>query len=237
MKKKHARVVGTFACVLSCSFPQTARGATDPAAPIDRTVVRFYSPETGGTAYPRFILERTLAFEARLADMAEVPDGIGESYDDRDVREALEHHVAEEILASLADKLIADSAPDRRPTTSGLAAVARDVGSAFVERMGGRDRIDGAAHAEGIEAKEVDAILRRGAMAAWYIDHAVSPLLHPGEEQLREVFRSSDHPYRGQPFERVRSALERWFVIERVRVAESAFLQSARSRVRIIVIP
>jgi len=64
----------------------------------------------------------------------------------------------------------------------------------------------------------------------------VSPLLHPSEEQLRDVFRSSAHPYRGQPFEGVRGALGRWFVIERVRVAENAFLQGARSRVRIIVI-
>lgn len=232
-----ARVVGGIACVLSCSFAHPARGAPSPDGTIDRTVVRFYATETGGTAYPRFILERTLAFEARLADMAEVTEGFGESYDDRDVREALEHHVAEEILASLADKLIADSAPDRRLSPSDLAAVARDVGGALVERMGGRERVDHAARAEQIEPKEVDAILRRGALAAWYIDRAVSPLLHPSEEQLREVFRSSDHPYRGQPFERVRASLERWFVIERVRVAESAFLQAARSRVRIIVLP
>jgi hypothetical protein len=204
-------------------------------AAMDRTAVRFYTPETGGTAYPRFILERTLAFEARLAAMADEPEGIGDSYDERDVREALEHHVAEEILSSLADKLIADSAPDKRPSTSDLAAVEAAVGTAFVERMGGRARIDQAALAEQIDRAEVDAILRRGALAAWYIDRAVSPLLHPSEEQLRDVFRSSAHPYRGQPFEQVRGALGRWFVIERVRVTENAFLQAARSRVRIIV--
>jgi hypothetical protein len=73
-------------------------------------------------------------------------------------------------------------------------------------------------------------------MAAWYIDRAVTPILHPGEDQLREVYRTSAHPYRGQPLEQIRRALERWFVVERVRVAESAFLQSARARVKVIVL-
>ena len=215
-----------------------ARGPV-PAAPalIERTAVRFYSPETGGAAYPRFIFQRVLAFEARLAEMAESPEGIGESYGERDVRDAIEHHVAEEILASLADRLATEAPTGRRPSAGDMAAVERSVGVAFVERMGGRARIDGAAQAEQIDRVEVDAIVRRAALAAWYVDRAVTPILHPSEEQLRNVFRASAHPYRGQPFEQVRGALEGWFVVERVRVAESAFLQAARARVRIIPIP
>jgi hypothetical protein len=235
LRPARGRFVAAIAWATCWFAALTARAAPATHTLMDRTAVRFYAPETGGTAYPRFILERTLAFEARLAAMADEPEGIGDSYDERDVRDALEHHVAEEILSSLADKLIADSAPDKRPSASDLAAVEAGVGSAFVERMGGRERIDQAAHAEQIDRTEVDAILRRGALAAWYIDRAVSPLLHPSEEQLRDVFRSSAHPYRGQVFEQVRAALARWFVSERVRVTENAFLQAARSRVRIIV--
>jgi hypothetical protein len=221
----------------SPDVPQGKHVAPGRIATIDRTVVRFYAPETGAAAYPRFIFERVLAFEARLTAMAEAPEGIGEPYDERDVRDALEHHVAEEILASLADRLIADSPPDRRPSAGDLASVERDVGGALVERIGGRARIDIAARSEQLDGAEVDALLRRAGLAAWYIDRAVTPILHPSEEQLRNVFRTSAHPYRGRPFEEVRVALERWFVMERVRVAESAFLQSARSRVRIIVTP
>ena len=212
-----------------------ARAEATPRTVFDRAVVRFYAPETGGTAYPRFVFERTLAFEARLAAMAGGAEGGGPGYDERDVRDALEHHVAEEILSSLADRLIADSPPERRPAPGVLEAVERDIGRAFVEQLGGRPRVDEAAWAERIEGPEVDAIVRRRAMAAWYIDRVLTPILHPGEEQLHDVFRTSAHPYRGRPFKEVRDALERWFVGERVRAAESAFLQSARSRVRIIV--
>jgi hypothetical protein len=105
----------------------------------------------------------------------------------------------------------------------------------MVEHLGGRARVDEAARAEQLDPQEVAAVFRRGALAAWYLDKAVTPILHPSEEQLREVYRTSAHPYRGQPLERVRAALERWFVVERARVAESAFLQTSRSRVKIIV--
>jgi hypothetical protein len=202
---------------------------------IDGTAVRFYAPETGGTAYPRFIFGRTLAFEARLAAMAGAPDGIGDGYDDRDVREALERHVAEEILSGLADRLIADLPPERRPSSEELQIVERDVARAFVEQLGGQGRIDGAAQAEHIDPAEVDAVVRRRTFAAWYIDRALTPILHPSEEQLRDVFRTSAHPFRGRSFKEAHDALQRWFVGERARAAESAFLQTARSRVRIIV--
>jgi hypothetical protein len=214
--------------LLTALCPAAAGDARGAPVVMERTTARFYSPETGGAQYPRFVFERTLAFEARLAAMATAPEGIGDLYSERDVREALETHVAEEILSSLADKLIADSPPDKRPTIAELAMVAHDVGGAFV---------DAAASAERVGTSELEAIVRREAMAAWYIDRAVSPILHSSEEQLRVVFRSSAHPYRGQPFEQVREALERWFVVERLRATESAFFQAARSRVRIMLTP
>ncbi len=77
--------------------------------------------------------------------------------------------------------------------------------------------------------------MHRQALAAWYLDRAVSPILQPTEEQLREVFRTSTHPYRGRPFEEVRADLSRWFVMERVRAAETAFYQGARTRVVVVV--
>jgi hypothetical protein len=211
------------------------RNAQGAPSVVDRTVARFFSPETGGAEYPRFVFERTLAFQARLAAMATTPDGIGESYGERDVREALELNIAQEILSSLADKVIADSPPTKRPSADELATIARDLGGALAERLGGRQRIDAAARAERVEPSEVEAMVHREAMAAWYIDRTVSPLLHISEEQLRVVFRSAAHPYRGQPFEQVRGPLEHWFVAERLRATESAFLQAARSRVRIIL--
>jgi hypothetical protein len=232
------RAAGLLAFTALAAFTGAgpARAETAPARTVlDRAVVRFYAPETGGTARPRFVDQRTLAFEARLELMAERPEGIGDGYQERHVRAALEHHVGEEMLASLAHKLIGGSAPKRRPSDDDLARIGKDLGDALFERLGGKAQVEAAAAAEQLDASELEAILRRQALAAWYLDRAVSPILQPTEEQLREVFRTSTHPYRGQPFDPIRAALSRWFVMQRVRAAETAFYQGARTRVVVIV--
>ncbi|HEV3189253.1 MAG TPA: hypothetical protein VGY54_02090, partial [Polyangiaceae bacterium] len=215
--------------------PPVAVPASPPRAIVDRAVVRFYAPEVGGTAQPRFVSERTLAFEARLEAIADRPDSAGEGYDERQVRAALDHHVTEEMLVSLAHKLIEGSLPGQRPSQADLAEVEQELSAALFDKLGGQARIEAAARAELLGASEVEAMLRRQALAAWYIHRAVTPILHPTDEQLRGVFRTAAHPYRGQSFEQARAGLRRWFVIERVRVTESAYLQAVRSRVRIVV--
>jgi hypothetical protein len=207
----------------------------EPRPAVERTVARFSAAEIGGAAHPRFVEERLLAFETRLEVMAEKAEGTGEAYQERHVRDALEHHVGEELLASLANKLIVESPPSRRPTETELDRIEQDLGAAELERLGGRARVEAAAAAEQLDPSVVDTLLRRQAMSAWYLDRAVTPILQPSEEHLREVFRSSAHPFRGQPFEQARTALRRWLVAERLHAAESAFFQAARAHVRIIV--
>jgi hypothetical protein len=202
---------------------------------IERIVVRFWAPETGGTGHPRFIDERTLAFEARLAAMAERQEGVGEGYQERHVRDAIDHAVGEEMLASLAHKLLAELPPGKRPSDAELAQLQVDLGTAAFDRLGGRARVEAAATAERLDAANIDALLRRQALAAWYLDRAVAPLLQPPEDQLREVYRTAAHPFRGQPFEQARGPLLRWLVVDRVHVAESAFFQAARTRVKVVV--
>jgi hypothetical protein len=233
-----AFAVGVAAALVSPTSGTAFAAPSADTAPavVDRAVVRFFAPEIGGAEQPRFVAERTLAFEARLEVIAETPDGIGDGYDERHVHTALDHHVSEEMLASLADKLIAGSPPWQRPDKAELERIRLELGGALFERLGGTARVQAAAAAEQLDATEVDALLFRQALAAWYINRAITPILDPSDEQLREAFRTAAHPYRGQTFDMARAALRRWLVIERIRVAEGAFLQGARSRVRTIVI-
>lgn len=201
-------------------------------AMVDRVSVRFYSPETGGAEHPLFVLERRLAFEARLEAMSDGRTG----FDDRDVAGALDRDIGEQILVGLAQKLIDESPADKRPDPREIEKTEQDVADGLVARFGGRAAVDAAAAAEHIDPAEVDAILRRAGLAAWYIDRSITSMLHPDEEQLREVYRTGGHPYRGQPFETVRGQLERWFIVERARAAESAYVQSARSHAHIVIV-
>lgn len=221
--------------VLLAAVVSSNGAMAEPRPVVDRTVARFSAPEIGGAAHPRFVEERSLAFEARLEVMAERAEGIGETYQERHVRDALERIVGEELLASLANKLIAESPPSRRPTEAELSQVETDLSATELEQLGGRARVEAAAAAEQLDASVIDELLKRQTLAAWYLDRAVTPILQPSEEHLREVFRSSAHPFRGQPFEQARTGLRRWLIAERMRVAESAFFQGARAHVRIIV--
>ena len=225
--------------LLAMSSVGSSGRAQSPPAPassaperhhVDAVAARFYSPETGGPERPLFITERTLAFEARLEALQEGYGGGNDqqAYAERHVRAALEHHVAEEMLSRLPY--------ENPPSLPDLARQIHDVGTALVTRIGGEGVLLAAAAKEGIAPIEVDAMLRRQAKAGIYIDRAISPILHPSEDQLREVFRTAAHPYRGMSFDDARQNLERWFVAERLRVAKSAFLQTARTRVKIIVV-
>src|SRR5688500_9517711 len=108
---------------------------------IDRTVVRFTAPETGGNASPRFIFERVLAFEARLEALAD--PGYREAklapYSETHVRSAMERHIAETLLASLSI--------DPKPSSSTIEAQ-MNLARAMLTNQVGEERLRAAARSE-----------------------------------------------------------------------------------------
>jgi len=205
----------------------TPVAATDRAV-LDRVAVRFYAPETGGAQRPRFITERSLSFEARLLAMSEQGSSAETPPQERYLRLAVDRHVTEELLSFLG----IEGAKD----TFDLASLADEARSEIERRIGGAAALTRAAAIEQIEPEEVEAYFLRHARAIYYLDRHVTPLLSPAEEQLRDVFRSSAHPFRDKNFEDVRKDFVRWFVAERAKAIESTFLQTARSRVKIVIV-
>ena len=205
-----------------------AKPDTTKRALVDRIAVRFYSPETGGSARPRFITERMLGLEARFEALS---DGSPASaaYQERYVRAAMERHVAEEILAALM--------VEQGTEPPNLPRLVDDWRLGLEHRLGGPVALRDALTAEGIEDAELETFFRRRVRAAYYVDRAVAPILHPSDEQLREVYRTVAHPFKALKFDDARTPLLRWIVAERLRVAETEFLQAARTRVKIIVVP
>jgi hypothetical protein len=217
---------GLLAVLVVSALPPIAH-----AQPIvaDRAVVRWVAPETGGVRSPRFIFQRTLAFEARLEALAD-PDRRGRAADDRPFRErhlraALERHVAETLLASLRI--------DPEPTERELMRQTESARRMLIERVGGPDALDRAAAAEGIDRREVSSILRRQARASLYLDRMVAPMLTPSDAELRNIHLVVQTPFRDRPFEEIEPALRRWYVSRRLTAALGSFFQNARSRVRI----
>lgn len=223
--------VGAFGVLLGSAVAIAQANGPPQAEPrtVDRVAVRYYAPETGGASRPRFILERILAFEARLEALGEENALIGSSpYQERHIRAAVERHVAEELLSALM--------VERGSEPPDLPRLTTQARNAIVDRVGGEAAFVGAMTAESIEQGEVTVLLRRRMRAAFYVDRSITPLLHPTEEELHEIYRTAAHPFRSSRFEDVKPEIERWFILERLRVAEGAFLQAARTRIKIIMV-
>ena len=192
---------------------------------VDRAILRFVAPETGGARAPHFIFERILAFEARLEALADPQRPANVPYLRTHVQSALERHIAETLLASLP--------VDPVPTTE---AVTKQVSAARLildEQVAGRQVVDQAAAAEGIGTAEQLALLGRRARASLYLDRMVAPMLQPSEAELRALHRGVVTPFRDQPFERIKQPLGRWYVAQRLKVAVAEYYQNVRSRVRV----
>jgi hypothetical protein len=202
-------------------------GAVKGAAVLDRVVVRWYAPETGGVARPQLIFERELAFEARVEALSS-PDPEPSAYNARHVRAALDRHIAETLLSSLP--IIPT------PTPKEIASRAELARGVLEQRVRGRAQLIAAASAESVGSAELDALLRRQALASLYLDRMVAPMLEPSELDLRTLLRTQDTPFKGQPFDLIAPALRRWFIGQRLNQALDAYYQNARSRVTIVLV-
>jgi hypothetical protein len=206
--------------------PRTTASTASPSTLVDRVVVRWHAPETGGPSKPLFIFERELAFEARLESLAD-PDPESGPYHDRHVRAALDRHIAETLLASLPVL--------PAPPASVIAARMEAARGILEQRVHGAAKLLEAARAEGIGPDEVVALYRRQASASLYLDRMIAPMLEPSDLELQDLWRTGSTPFKDEPFAMVKTALARWYVGQRLSQATEAYFQTARSRVVISV--
>jgi len=222
-----ARALVAWGVVLVASLaPAPARAK--PAS-VDRVVVRYFTPETGGAAKPRFVTERQLAFFSRVESRTEGVDVPKGDYPARFVRAALDRIIAEDMLADLQIR--------RGIEPEGLPRLADEARAELELRVGGASRLAQLMEEEGLDDAELRVALMRRVRAAHYVDRAIQPILRPNEEELRTAFRTSLHPLRTFRFEDVRDEMVRWLVQERLRLVSADFLQAARARVTIAFVP
>ncbi len=224
--KRLGRIMVVALVVATAPPARADTPAGSPMTILDRVVVRWHAPETGGPTRPQFVFERELAFEARLESLAD-PDPEPGPYHDRHVRAALDRHIAESLLAALP------IVPAPEPRT--VAARAEAARAILEQRVHGRARLIEAAAAEGLGSDELDALLRRQARASLYLDRMIAPMLEPSELELRDLWRTGSTPFKDLPFDEIRAALSRWYVGQRLAQAIEAYFQNARSRVVVSV--
>jgi hypothetical protein len=214
---------------LTAVFVGSSARAEAPAAPaaavsVDRAVVRFWAPDTGGVTSPRFVYYRVLAFEARLEALADPNRGAQPApYRERHVSDALERHVAETVLSSLHI--------DPEPSDAELARQMEAARARLVQRAGSEEALFALTAAEGLGPRDLLELTRRQARASLYLDRMVATMLQPSEAELRTLHRTRNTPFRALPFEQIEPGLRRWYVAQRLASAVQSYYQNARSRI------
>jgi hypothetical protein len=216
---RHALLLTILSCVVVAGDAR--------AEVVDRVAVRFVSPETGGSAHPRFFTQREIAFVARLEALLEQSPIEGNDIPETYARVAIDRLVARTMLASLMIQRGVEPPELLRASHEARGELEARIGETTLASM---------MKAEGIEEAELLVLLRDYVRATHYVDRAVTPVLTVTEDQLREAFRATMHPYRGAKFEDVRPRLKRWLVAERMRVAEIEYLQAVRARIRVTTV-
>ena len=208
-------------------------GDLQPAipVPVDRVLLRFAAPEIGGLRSPRFIFARELAFEARLEALSDVefPTETEHPYLARHLHAASERHIAETLLAALrVEPVVTERELEEQ------ADVARRI---LLDRIGGQEVLARAARAEGMSEGDVSTVFRRRARAGIYLDRMVAPMLAPTSLELRQVYATDNHPYRGLTYDKALPLLRRWVIGQRLREAFDQYYQNARQRLTIVPLP
>lgn len=197
---------------------------------VDRAMVRFEAPETGGARHPRFVFERELAFEARLEALSD-PDRatLGDApYRERHVSAALDRHIAETMLGVLRI--------EPEPTAREVEQQVELAHRLLSDRAGGEEALDTARRAEAVSEREFGRLLLGKARASLYLDRMVTPMLTPSEAELRSLHKSTSTPFRNAPFDTIKPSLLRWYIARRLNAALASFYENARSRIDVTVL-
>jgi hypothetical protein len=219
MKRGAAVATAALALTLGALLGGDARA---DAVLVDRAAARWSTPETGGPPRPRFVTARQLAALARIEAVLE-----GESEpSERFVRVALERRIAEDMLSALLLR--------RGPEPVTIPALAEEARLELCARVGGCDALSALLAKERLTVADLAPIFVARARSLEYVERALTPIMRPSEEELREAFRTAQHPFREKRFEEVKGELARWLVHERLRVAETEYFQNARGRVRLV---
>lgn len=229
MRPAHVLSITAVLAAFALAGPASAQGPENEPRVADRIAVRFIAPETGGAARPRFFTERELGFFTRVEAMVEQSPLAENEYPERYVRSAVDRLVARTMLSSLQVQRGIEPPDLQKAAVEGRAELEA--------RVGGEKALADLMKREGLEEVELLAFLRDQARAAYYVDRTITPILVVSEDALREAYRATLHPFRNQKFDEARVKLRRWLVVERLRAAETEFLQSARTRVRIVTVP
>lgn len=217
---------------LATTATTLARPSVTEAAIVDRVVARFGDPESIGADSTRFVMMRELVVEAWLVAFERSPGARPASFDDKQLRVALERHVIEQVLSDRLAESAATKEALARGEKEARAALAITLGeSRLTEALS----VAGGGVAAAAEP-ELAAILQRRARAELYLEIAVAQPVPLTEGDLRAAQAKAPPSLAKKPFEDAVPDLRIYLRSQRLREASQAYYQAVRGRLKLEIV-
>lgn len=232
------------------AFPKTRRLGVAVAGVL--VGICLYSKEVSAEAEEREIVDRVVAVvgaagergrDVRLVTAFELEVEARLLLAERahSVRGATTGDLPAELLETTLQTTISHLLIEAEAARLQLVSVSRDEIEAerrqSEERISGENALERFQRATGAPDDLLSSIYRRRALVTAFIQQNIQLSTRATEEQVEAVYESGDHPFGDRPLEEIRGALEAFITARSQRERLAEWLEDARARSRIRLIP
>jgi hypothetical protein len=227
-----------LACAAAALAPTAARAqAASPPSPADdeEVVVDRVVAVVGATGDRGRDLRIVTAYELQVETLLVIAERT------HSIAVAQVGHPTDRLLDAVLQTVVSQILIEEE--AAGLDLVALNDAEVAAERDALEQRLGGAGALErfrqAVEAPPelIDAILRRRAVVASFVRRNIQIGASVTDYDVEQAYRSGNHPFGNRPLEEIRPALEAYLSATRQREQLSRWLQEARRRSRVWIVP
>lgn len=209
------------ACLLAASVADAARVRVDGTVAV---------VTTDDDRDPVLVLRSDLELRVRLrlAGEATIEEPERVTIDEALLRDAFREAVSEALLYAEAQRV--QVAPPSQPM---LDAEWRR----FFQSVGGASRLDRVRRALGADEAEISTLVEQRAWIGAFLEANLRGSDDVDAETVERVFASGEHPFTSLSLAEAREPLRVWIRSSRVELAVRAWVESLRSRARVVISP
>lgn len=143
----------------------------------------------------------------------------------------------ESVLETVINYLLIESEASRLALVSVSDSEVTAERHVIELRAGGEGALEQLRQRTGAPEELIDTIIRRRALVSLFIQRNIQLVAPITELDVEEAFTEGDHPFGDRPLEEIRSSIETFLTARRQRERLTQWLENARRRSRIWIIP
>lgn len=141
------------------------------------------------------------------------------------------------VLETIINYLLIESEASRLALVSVSDSEVDSERRVIERRAGGEGALEQLRQSTGAPVELIDTIIRRRALVSLFIQRNIQLVAPITELDVDEAYARGDHPFGDRPLEEIRSSIETYLTARRQRERLTQWLEEARRRSRVWIIP